>query len=87
MRRRKGIPATVFLPTGFIGTKDWFWTDRLGYIYDRIEEQNGIVKKNVSHNMHVKRLENMKGAKDANMEEAISSMKLLPEKIIEEVLL
>jgi peptidoglycan/xylan/chitin deacetylase (PgdA/CDA1 family) len=23
------VPATVFLPTGFIGTDDWFWTDTL----------------------------------------------------------
>ena len=27
--RSHGIPATVFLPTGFIGTRNWFWTDRL----------------------------------------------------------
>lgn len=27
--RSHGIPATVFLPTGFIGTRKWFWTDRL----------------------------------------------------------
>src|SRR4030066_1467126 len=83
----KKIPVTVFLPTEFIGTEDWFWTERLGYIYDRIEGQKGIARKNVSHHMHVKRLENMKGAKEAKMEEAISSMKLLPEEIIEDVLL
>ena len=27
------IPATVFLPTGYIGTNNWFWTDRLAYLF------------------------------------------------------
>lgn len=27
--QRFSLPTTVFLPTDFIGTSDWFWTDRL----------------------------------------------------------
>jgi peptidoglycan/xylan/chitin deacetylase (PgdA/CDA1 family) len=30
---RYGIPATVFLPTGFIGTNEWFWPDKVGWLY------------------------------------------------------
>lgn len=30
--RRLGIPATIFLPTGFVGTDDWFWPDKLAHI-------------------------------------------------------
>ncbi len=31
-------PATVFLPTDFIGTDRWFWTDRVGFLLDRVAQ-------------------------------------------------
>src|SRR5258707_15207821 len=27
--RRYGVPATIFLPTGLTGSRDWLWSDRL----------------------------------------------------------
>jgi peptidoglycan/xylan/chitin deacetylase (PgdA/CDA1 family) len=30
--RRHRIPATVFLPTAYIGTWEWFWPDKLGWL-------------------------------------------------------
>jgi peptidoglycan/xylan/chitin deacetylase (PgdA/CDA1 family) len=30
--RRYGVPATIFLPTDFIGSDRWLWSDRLGYL-------------------------------------------------------
>jgi peptidoglycan/xylan/chitin deacetylase (PgdA/CDA1 family) len=30
--RKYNIPATIFLPTDFIGTKQWFWPDKMGYL-------------------------------------------------------
>lgn len=29
---RYRVPATIFLPTDLIGTQDWLWSDRLGYL-------------------------------------------------------
>jgi peptidoglycan/xylan/chitin deacetylase (PgdA/CDA1 family) len=33
--REMRLPATVFLATGFIGTDDWFWTERVTYLLMR----------------------------------------------------
>jgi len=30
--REHNIPATIFLPVVFIGTNQWFWPDKIGYI-------------------------------------------------------
>jgi peptidoglycan/xylan/chitin deacetylase (PgdA/CDA1 family) len=42
------VPATVFLPTSFIGTDEWFWPDKVGLLYRRfcrrpVGEQRRIV--------------------------------------------
>jgi len=38
--RRLGIPATIFLPTRFVGTDEWFWPDKLAYLL-RCSRPNG----------------------------------------------
>jgi peptidoglycan/xylan/chitin deacetylase (PgdA/CDA1 family) len=35
------VPATVFLPTDFIGTNKWFWTDRLARILYKGQKDRG----------------------------------------------
>lgn len=35
-----GVPATVFLPTAFVGTDEWFWPDKLGYLLTHGAEQD-----------------------------------------------
>ena len=37
--KKYGAHATVFLPTGFIGTKKWFWPDRMLHIFKAIDQE------------------------------------------------
>ena len=39
--RSHGMTATVFLPTGFIGTRNWFWTDRLARLLNSANPGKG----------------------------------------------
>ena len=37
-------PATVFLPTDFIGTNRWFWTDHLGILLAHLPDARSTIK-------------------------------------------
>jgi len=37
------IPATIFLPTAFIGTAEWFWPEKIAYIFTAVCRE-GTVK-------------------------------------------
>lgn len=34
------VPATIFLPTNFVGARTWFWTEKLAYVLARRNQVN-----------------------------------------------
>lgn len=36
--KRYKLPATIFLPTAFVGTDEWFWPDKIGYLLGQARE-------------------------------------------------
>ena len=70
------VPATVFVPTDFIGTSKWFWTDRLMHLFfqrnrpaysARISELSSVTL--------VNQLEAIKGSLEFRIERAIEILK------------
>ncbi len=35
--RKYDVSATIFLPTAYIGTNEWFWSDKIGYLLSHYE--------------------------------------------------
>lgn len=78
-----GAPATVFLPTDFIGTRRWFWTDRLGFLFSRMDER-GIGHEGLSRGSDslLGRVLAVSGGREKRLEHAIA---LLKPHMIEEI--
>jgi len=81
------IPATVFLPTKYIGTKYRFWTDTLTQLcYGREQGEGSNRRQPKSSNPVIDLLENGNGYTENRMERAIETMKALPQKEIKRIL-
>jgi len=42
--KREGLPATIFLPTDYVGSDQWFWPDQIAYLLRTARVQGLYVK-------------------------------------------
>ena len=79
------VPATVFLPTGFIGTNKRFWTDRFAYIL----RHRQVNAKNVS--VHpgildvIQEIQRLQGSFEDLLESGIAILKRYPLETVEKI--
>jgi peptidoglycan/xylan/chitin deacetylase (PgdA/CDA1 family) len=81
------IPATIFLPTAFIGTNQWFWPDKVGYLL-RQYRRSDVRWTMDSANSFLDEYPWARGviakAKSGNIDSAIEMCKEPPEKAVYE---
>jgi peptidoglycan/xylan/chitin deacetylase (PgdA/CDA1 family) len=80
---KENLHATVFLPTGFIDSKQIFWTDTLGYIINKRRNNSQLP---LAKNVIVRNIEELGGNKRIVTENAIRILKNLPEEEIRDVI-
>jgi peptidoglycan/xylan/chitin deacetylase (PgdA/CDA1 family) len=82
-----GVPATVFLPTQFIGTENQFWTDALMQLcYGKTQGEGGCRKQPSSLNAVIDLLESGSVTLEDRLERTIETMKSLPQEEINRIL-
>lgn len=79
------IPATVFIPTDYIGGSRWFWTDRLGFIL-QFGSKTSVKRKIQDGHPLTQEILKYSGSSEACLEAAILRMKGCTEETIEQVL-
>ena len=85
--KRNCVPATVFLPTGYIGTEKSFWPDRLAWLLTSTisptrQEIHGIRPENSV----LEKIAGLTGSLEKRLETAINMLKNFNDKEIEEVI-
>ncbi len=81
------VPATVFLPTDFIGSENFFWTDRLSSLFQqRFKYCNGGVFETPGKSPIVQRLLAFRGSLESRLESAIALLKTHRNEDIEEAI-
>ena len=81
--KRNQVPATVFLPTGYVGTNDSFWTDRLAWI---LKNEIPLARPEKPGNPLLERIAGIRGGYEERLEAAIHILKTRDDQEIEEVL-
>jgi peptidoglycan/xylan/chitin deacetylase (PgdA/CDA1 family) len=84
--KRYGIPATIFLPTEFIGTHRWFWPDQISYLlgHDQRDQRNGLLDSLTARYPWLEPRNGRQGKK--HLDAVIERCKPLPESEIQEII-
>ena len=81
------VPATVFLPSDYIGSNDWFWSDRLAFLFRQRDKLSNVsMSPATSKNVLTSRLLRLKGTFANRLEEAVMLLKPYREEEIEAML-
>jgi len=95
--KKYGLPATIFLPTDFIGTYDWFWTEKLFYLLEHARSTNLASARKVAFWSQIERvlggsgyasstLNAANGDKKHNFDEIVEECKKLPINTVEQLI-
>jgi len=85
--KRNQVPATVFLPTVYIGTNDWFWTDRLArFLASATPPTIPELSETKPHKSLVEKIAGLQGGYEERLETAIIILKNRSDKEVKEVI-
>ena len=81
------VPATVFLPTDFIGSEKWFWTDRLTFLFSGIDNKISLQGRiEEIRNPVARQVVSLKGNSIQKLDKAIRLLKVYRSENIEEII-
>ena len=95
--KKYGLPATIFLPTDFIGTHDWFWTEKLFYLIEHVCSRNLASARKVAFWSQIERalgesgyarptLNVFDGNKEHDFDQIVEECKKLPINTVEQLI-
>jgi peptidoglycan/xylan/chitin deacetylase (PgdA/CDA1 family) len=80
------LPATVFLPTNFIGTNKMFWTDEFAYLLDQRQKTSFKYLSDVGLHDTLQKIDILPGPYNIRLEKGIEFLKAFPLKKIQRIL-